>query len=242
MGFTGVSMSDLDEIDGIRRKLPKMRFFYDMNQEILIVKFMEGVTHEVSRSLFGLEFDRVIASRTGLRRAITPVGSVRFKGLHRAKESDFCFKPTSWDLITNWPSVVIEVGVSESLTQLHKDARFWLECSGGQTHIVILISVNKRARSWVIKRWQQNPAIGRLQPVQNMGVLNTYSQTHVAMQVQSLSMQEGQIYAGASLIIPATLVLDVLPPIQAAPLGPNDFEMTAQMLNLLNEDLWKVTR
>ena len=52
-----------------------------------------------------------------------------------------------------------------------------------------------------------------------------------------LSMQEGQIYASASLIIPATLVLDVLSPIQGAPLGPNDFEMTAKMLNFLNEDL-----
>ena len=119
-----------------------MRFFYDMNQEILIVKFMEGVTYEVFGGLLRLELDRVVIFRIGLRRAITSMGSTRFKGLHRAKEFDFCFKPISRDLITDWPSVVFEVRVSESLTQLRKDARFWLECLGIR-HIVILISVNK---------------------------------------------------------------------------------------------------
>ena len=114
----------------IWRELSKMRFFYDMNQKILIIKFMEGVTHEVSKGLLGFELDRVVDSQTGLRRTIIPMGPARFKGLHKAKESDFCFKPTSRDLITDWPSVVFEVGVSKSLTKLRKDARFWLECSG----------------------------------------------------------------------------------------------------------------
>ena len=87
-----------------------------------------GITHEVFGSLLRLELDRVVASRTGLRCAIVCVGSARFKGLHKAKESNFCFKSISRDLISDWFSVVFEVG--ELLTQLYKDAQFWLECLG----------------------------------------------------------------------------------------------------------------
>ncbi|KAG0584596.1 hypothetical protein KC19_3G221000 [Ceratodon purpureus] len=241
VGFTGVSMSDLDGIDDIRNHLPKMRFFYDMNQEILIVKFMVGTAHELSVGLLGIELDRLVASRTGMRRAIISIGSARFKGLIRQKESDFCYKPTSRTLEDDWPSVVFEVGVFDTLrVQLHKDARFWLECSGGQTRVVILASVNKEARSWTIERWQHDPVAPQVQPTQNVGARNPCARTHVAIRIQSLSMQEGQTYTGASLIIPAVLIFDPndLPPIQGAPLRPNDFEMTAQMLNLLNEDLW----
>lgn len=54
VGFTGVSMSDIDGIDDIRSELPRMRIFYDMNQEILIVKFMVGTAHEISGGLLDL--------------------------------------------------------------------------------------------------------------------------------------------------------------------------------------------
>ncbi|KAG0589633.1 hypothetical protein KC19_1G035300 [Ceratodon purpureus] len=239
VGFTRVSMSDLDGIDDIRSHLPKMRFFYDMNQEILIVKFMVGTAHELSAGLLGIELDRLVVSRTGQRRAIKSIGSARFKGLNRQKESDFCYKPTTRTLEDDWPSVVFEVGVSETLRELQKDARFWLECSGEKTRVVILASVNKEERSWTIERWQHDPVAPRLQPARNVG--NPYARNpYVAIHIQGLSMREGEIYTGASLIIPATLVFDPneLPPVQGAPLGPNDFEMTAQMLNLLNEDLW----
>jgi hypothetical protein len=47
-------------------------------------------------------------------------------------------------------------------------------------------------------------------------------------------LQEGQIYASASLIIQADLVYDILPPVLGIPSGPKDFEITGQTLNPLN--------
>ena len=131
VGFTSVSMSDIDGIDDVRSELPRMRIFYDMNQEILIVKFMVGTAHEICTNLLGMDFDRLVHLRTGLRRSILCVGSARFKGVRRMKESDICFKPTSREFEDEWPTVVFEVGVSETLCQLHNDARFWLESSMG---------------------------------------------------------------------------------------------------------------
>jgi len=42
---------------------------------------------------------------------------------HRKKEADACIRPDQFD----YPSVVLEVGSSESLTQLKTDARLWIE-------------------------------------------------------------------------------------------------------------------
>jgi len=58
------------------------------------------------------------------------------------------------------------------------------------------------------------------------------------MQMQSLTLEECQVYTGASLIIPAALTYDVLPLVQGVAFGPSDFEITGQMLNALNEDFW----
>ena len=83
-----------------------------------------------------------------------------------------------------------------------------------------------------------------MQPPRNMvprnmgGNPNPYARNYVAVCEQRLPMQEGQVYTGDSLIIPATLVYDVLPAIQGDAFGPTDFEITDQELNLLNEDLW----
>lgn len=54
VGFIGVSMSDIDGIDDIWSELFRMRIFYDMNQEILIVKFMVGIVYEIFGGLLDL--------------------------------------------------------------------------------------------------------------------------------------------------------------------------------------------
>jgi len=41
-----------------------------------------------------------------------------------------------------WPSIVLEVGASESKTKLRADAAWWLANSDGQVHVVITISLN----------------------------------------------------------------------------------------------------
>lgn len=43
----------------------------------------------------------------------------------------------------NWPTVVLEVGVSELRNKLRADAAWWLADSDGQVHVVIIISVNQ---------------------------------------------------------------------------------------------------
>jgi hypothetical protein len=56
-------------------------------------------------------------------------------------------------------SMVLEVGVSESLGDLRSDATFWLHGSQGQTRIVILIIVDIVTRTITIERWGHVPPI-----------------------------------------------------------------------------------
>ncbi|RPA88920.1 hypothetical protein L873DRAFT_1823748 [Choiromyces venosus 120613-1] len=76
-------------------------------------------------------------------------------------ESDTAFKPSSRPLESNWPTVVFECGVSESLKRLTVDSRWWLDNSAGGVKIVLLFSISKAARSIHIEKWEmltvQNP-------------------------------------------------------------------------------------
>ena len=97
---------------------------------------------------------------------------------------------------------------------------------------MIIICVNCNNRSMVIKRWQDAPPV-RMQPPRN--ARNPYARNCFATQIQSLDLQEGRNYTGASLTIPASLAYDIVP----LGLGPNDFEITAQNLNDFNLRYWR---
>ena len=111
-GFTHVRMKDILDIDEIRRHIPKMTIHYDWGEEILIVKFMVGVTHNLCASMFRRYFERSVPGDDFLD-SFLPLKSSRFIGPQRMKEGDEAYKPTSRHLERDWPSIVIEVDVSE---------------------------------------------------------------------------------------------------------------------------------
>jgi hypothetical protein len=61
LAFTSVSQESVDEIDRVREErrgwLPRMTILYDGREEILIVKLMVGVMHELSAHLFARIFE-----------------------------------------------------------------------------------------------------------------------------------------------------------------------------------------
>ena len=67
------------------------------------------------------------------------------------------YKPRSRNRAVDWPSLVIEVGVSESIAQLQVDATFWIIKSGGQIHVVIVMAFDVIARNILIQQWETSP-------------------------------------------------------------------------------------
>jgi hypothetical protein len=172
-----------------------MTILYDGREEILIVKLMVGVMHEGVARLFDRMFDRKLVA-LGVGESLVPTGSSRFgRRGGRSKEADVGYKPDSRPMIDDWPSFVIEVGVSESLAMLRRDAAFWISNSDGRTRIVIVLSVNQRDRRILVERWEEVP---RTQPNRS-----TANYTRIPGLIQSLTLNAGVEYAGDPLQIPA---------------------------------------
>lgn len=71
--------------------------------------------------------------------------TARVEGTICSKEPDGSWIPQNLPpgRSEKWPSLVLEVGVSESKKKLRADAAWWLANSDGQVHVVITISVNR---------------------------------------------------------------------------------------------------
>jgi hypothetical protein len=95
-----------------------------------------------------------------VRASLLATGSARFgcRG-GRSKKADIGYIPCSRQVEDDWPSFVIEAGVSESLFMLRSDAAFWITNSDGRTCIVIVLSVDRRDRRILVERWEEVPRI-----------------------------------------------------------------------------------
>jgi hypothetical protein len=102
-----------------------MTILYDGIEQILIVKLMVGVMHEGVAHQFARMFDMKLVL-LGVHASLFATGSARFRRPGgRSKEPDIGYIPLSRQVEDDWPSFVIEVGVSESLAMLRRDAAFW---------------------------------------------------------------------------------------------------------------------
>ena len=128
------------------------------------------------------------------------LGASRFgspRGKH--KESDQALRPETRTVASDWPSLVIEVGVSESLNALHLDACFWLTESSDLTRVVILIIVGISLGFIGIERWEDIPPTRPIRsstPPYNPGM------------VQGLTLQENVTYTSVPLEIPYVKISD----------------------------------
>ncbi|KAI2703907.1 hypothetical protein CBS147372_2376 [Penicillium roqueforti] len=88
------------------------------------------------------------------------VGHTTYKpNLAKGKQPDNAFLPPSRCTIplssTGWPTLVIETGVSESLSQLRADAAKWFADSNGDVRIALVIAIKDSRVD--IEKWQLAP-------------------------------------------------------------------------------------
>jgi hypothetical protein len=84
----------------------------------------------------------------------------RIRGCSSSKEGDSIYTPTRLRGGNDWPTLVWEAGLSESLPHLRIDAGWWLDNAGGDVEIVVLVSANRQQRKITIEKWclQVTPA------------------------------------------------------------------------------------
>ncbi|KAJ5889014.1 hypothetical protein N7495_009055 [Penicillium taxi] len=95
---------------------------------------------------------------------------------------------------SGWPTFVIETGMSESLSQLERDAVWWFNNSGGETRFVLLINITSAKVSFFL--WQLAPAnspvplsLGDIDLLKRMNALPPMTPTPLIQQ-QPICLQE----------------------------------------------------
>lgn len=171
---------------------------------------------------------------------------------NKGKQADQGFLPSSRRPLTpglppGWPTLTIETGLSESLSQLRKDALWWLSNTSGEVRevrIVLVISISKRKDKVCVEKWQLAP------PTSPRPLTRAYIQTlcqqipniSPLVQQQAISRQaycahEVEVTAngvtGAPLTLPFVAVYD-----RAPAAGEGDIVFTVQDFLGITSDLF----
>ncbi|PUU80883.1 hypothetical protein B9Z19DRAFT_1063094 [Tuber borchii] len=144
-----------------------LQFLFLTKERTLVVKFVVDVAHELTHRAFAHMFMFKFTSM-GLRWGMIDLGRGRSSGLTGQKEGDTAFKPMSRQYRADWPTVVFECGVLESLERLKVDAKWWLENSEGAVGTVVILTVSVEKRSLCAEMWEladvANPDVTQTDP------------------------------------------------------------------------------
>ncbi|KAJ5907813.1 hypothetical protein N7495_000495 [Penicillium taxi] len=142
----------------------------------------------------------------------------------KGKQADDAFVPPPrckpQVMKTGWPTLVIETGDSEGISQLRGDAAKWFADSHGEVRIVLIISIKAK---WIdIEKWQLAPT-NSPQPLTEAAVENLCAQTpnipplttQLPLNQQSYCAQEVRVaengISGTPLILPFEALYDRVP-------------------------------
>jgi len=234
MIFRLVTTDDLLKIERPREngKIDRgVRLTHYVDWDILIVK-VPTAGHEGAHGNFRDEIV-IRAAGMGLRWDLWSVGATKFQVRRASKEGDSAYKPLSMrPREADWPTIVIEAGWSESLSKLQLDAGFWLEDSGGDVKIVLLISIGRgqRAGTMIIEKWENRPVPAN-RPATRSNTTQTPTQIH-AIEIDSNSNPNNVNGAPLTLEFRKIFLRQAVPPLE------QDFTFTAQYLSAFASHFW----
>ncbi|KAJ5949936.1 hypothetical protein N7454_001520 [Penicillium verhagenii] len=125
------------------------RQMFNHDSRTLLVT-VPSAPHEQASHNFMRQFGILISTAGIAFRAVTAAGSTRVEGTYCSKEADGAMRPIS-PTASKWPSVVVEVGLSDSRTKLKADAAWWIANSEGRVNVVITIAVKREVAQIVFE-------------------------------------------------------------------------------------------
>ena len=201
-----------------------------MDWNILILK-VPTIEHEVTHRNFCKELV-ISAAGMGLQREFFALGATVFKTTRVSKEGDSAYKPLSIrPRKADWPTIVFESGWSESLTRLRRDAHIWLEDSGGDVKIVLLLSVGRTPRTMIIEKWENCPVPANRPATRSM----TRAAAQTPTQIQAITIDSNSNTVNGA---PLTLEFRKIFLRQAVPPVEHDFTFTTQNLLAYATNFW----
>ncbi|KAF4770174.1 hypothetical protein N7455_006137 [Penicillium solitum] len=118
------------------------RQIFNRSTRYMTIKLLTGA-HETALSGGAVQNE---IYNVGLDESIRPLRSTTIYGVFYSKEADAAYGPAQSIPGRNpkWPTVVVEVGVSESYRKLRADAEWWLTNSRGDMKLGIIVSISRK--------------------------------------------------------------------------------------------------
>ncbi|KAJ9410777.1 hypothetical protein DTO045G8_1683 [Paecilomyces variotii] len=166
--FSGVNKDafDRDFLNSSDNIMLKNWSSYDKNTRLLLVKMPASNEHEIARSAF----DYIM----GMKRRAMGLSIALLSGLNTTcygddgslKQPDGQYfparPPQSRTSSRDWPTVVLEIAVSEGPSKLISDVRWWIRQHNGATGIVLTLRVDRNTPKITLEKWTRG-AQGRPQ-------------------------------------------------------------------------------
>ena len=218
--------SDDSHIPGLKGS----RITYNEHIRRLVVK-LPSASHEGGERYFTREIE-LVTNTMGLKRELKLLGSTTVTEQGVSKQPDSSFRPSNLPVgrDTKWPSVVVEIGYSETLNRLHADVQLWISRSRGQVKAVVLISVKQDLKQIIFEKFI--PDYTPLRPVRASRGPVVYA---VCQQKVVVTRDQGQVVVtGGPLII----TFEEMFLRSANPPNEHDYVFGQQELAEIAEDSW----
>jgi hypothetical protein len=228
--FRPVTEVDLAKMDSVRHSIGKhTRMTHYTNTNLLIVKLMPSAKHQSAHLSLGMGLVSKVIKIGMSYRELCPMGGTRYPGHTSSKEGDSTYKPSSRKKELDWPTIVFESGLSESLRRLRSDAKWWLENSGGDVKIVVLISIKPADKRLQIEKWELAPSLN-----QRATRAHSNPNTQIPSQIQEITIMPNNIVTGSPLVLEFQKIF-LRPPV----LPESDITFTAADLSRWADIFWQ---
>ncbi|KXG45557.1 uncharacterized protein PGRI_033240 [Penicillium griseofulvum] len=157
----GLSQSDIQRLDEDHNCLEGIEYRFSWEGQTGLIKIVpsfehDSVTDALTRAVDLSLIKMGLVSTTNRKWVATTTYKPT---VNKGKQADQGFLPPSRrppipGSSPGWPTLAIETGLSESLSQLRHNARWWFSNSSGEVRIVLVISISKRKDRVSIEKWQ----------------------------------------------------------------------------------------
>ncbi|OAL62104.1 hypothetical protein A7C99_6679 [Trichophyton rubrum] len=150
---TAIPSTFITEVDGFYGDRGP-RFAINIDESLAVAETMLFKPHEILTQNLVIHIGSAI-DQMGLRKVYIPSGAASMNSPSRAntrstKQPDGSFFIEGEE----WPTLVIEIGLSESIQKLVMDAHWWLEAEGSCTLIVITAKIDRHKPLITFQRWE----------------------------------------------------------------------------------------
>ncbi|PGG98269.1 hypothetical protein GX51_06917 [Blastomyces parvus] len=162
--------------DFSNRKHPGRIKDQSLTNHLLIINMPSNDHESAIRYFEMLLHDKLNEMRAKLAVKVKHCGAAGVQGTTRKKFPDASFRPRLLPAARSatWPSLVLEVGYSESAPKLKRDASWWLTESQGDVRAVITLKIFRYHRVH-LEMWQLRDGAARPRPVMTQEVTVTKS-------------------------------------------------------------------